>query len=346
MTDPFRATAGAVARLIRAPALHFFALGGLLFLANGWWQQRAGDEVIAAAAEAIVITSAQIDQMRQDFATQNGFPPDAAQLQAAIDKSVDEEVLFRQALATGLDRDNSAVRQRLIQDARFVADDPNQDDEALFQAALRLGLDRSDQVVRRQLAMMMRLIAADTPLPGETPPNDDELQAYLQAHANSFMEPERVSLTQVYVNDDRRGAAARARKLYARLREQDIGPDAAVGLGDPFLPGNRLSRKSPQDLTNIFGGDFVDALGRLAPGAWSRPIRSGYGWHLVWIDTVTPPVLPPLALVRERVLHAVMGERREQRVRQTLKSMRAGYSIRIETPAAGTAAGERAGANG
>jgi hypothetical protein len=319
-------------RLVRRPALHFVLLGGLLFAADSWWQDGAGPEAAIPPAETIVISAGQVEQMRRDLRAQNGMAPTAAQLDAAIEGAIDEEVLYREALAIGLDRDNAAVRQRLVQDARFVADDPDQDEDALYRMALELGLDRSDQVVRRQLSTTMWLVASTVLLKREAPPDEAELEAYLRQHPEQFMEPWRVRLSHVYLSKQRRGAAAGddARSLLETLRAGHIGPDKAPALGDPFLHGSHLAWLTRQGLQQRFGADFAAAVTALVPGAWSEPIRSTYGWHLVWVEGVQPAALPSLDAVRNQVLGAVLEERRAQRMRTTLDALRQHYTIRVE----------------
>lgn len=337
-----------LARLIRVPALHFFAIGGLLFVINAWWQPAVDDQSVDPVKEAVVITAGQIEQLRQDFVVQSGRPPSAEQLQASIDASIDEEVLYRQAKAIGLDRNNPAIYRRLVQIARFVSSDPQQSDEALYQKALQLGLDRTDLVVHRQLAMLMRVAEANTPMAGEAPPSEAELQAYLERHPDRFAEPSLIRLTHVYLSDDRRGDAAEAdaRDLLKKLQTERIGPDDAPRMADPFLLGNQLPWETRQGLVKLLGEDFAAAALKLQPETWSGPIRSSFGWHLVWVHAARPATVPLLSAVRDRVLRAVLDERREWRVRESLKEMRRQYVIKVESPAMQRATGARIGQHG
>jgi len=337
-----------LARLIRVPALHFFAIGGLLFVINDWWQPAADRQSVVPVREAVVITAGQIEQLRQDFIVQSGRPPSAEQLQASIDASIDEEVLYRQAKAIGLDRNNPAIYRRLVQIARFVSADPEQSDEALYQKALQLGLDRTDLVVHRQLAMLMRVAEANTPMAGEAPPSEAELQAYLERHQDRFTEPRRIRLTHVYLSDDRHGNAAEAdaRDLLKKLRADRVGADDAPQLGDPFLLGHHLPWETRQGLEKILGEGFAEAAMTLGPDVWSGPIRSSFGWHLVWVHAVRPATVPSLAAVRDGVLRAVLEDRRERRVQESLKAMRSRYAIKVESPATESAIRLRIGQNG
>jgi hypothetical protein len=342
--SPVASAARAVHRLARSPALHFLALGGLLFAASSAWQTWTESGAASSAAETIVVTAGQVEQLRQDLFARTGGAPSAQQLQAAIEAAVDEEVLYREALASGLDRGNAAIRQRLVQIARFVADDPGQDDEALYQTALQLGLDRSDTVVRRQLAATMRLVIANLGPAEAGPPGDDELEAFLQSHPDRFRESWRIRLSHVYLSDDRRGAAAEAdaHRLLGELRAGRLAPDEAPALGDPFLHGHRLSWLTRQGLQLRFGHAFADAAAELEPEVWSDPIRSSYGWHLVFVHAARPPALPALAAVRDEVLRAVLEGRQERRVRETMDALRARYSIQVESlPSAGRASASR-----
>jgi hypothetical protein len=180
------------------------------------------------------------------------------------------------------------------------------------------------------------------------PPDDDELETYLKLHSERFMEPWRVRLTHVYLSDDQRGASAEAdaHRLLGQLRTSRIEPEAGPALGDPFLLGHRLPWQTRQRLQKSFGGAFAAAVAELEPGIWSEPIRSSYGWHLVWAYEIREPTVPVLAAVRDHVRRDVLEDRREWRVQQTLKALRARYSIQVESPVIGNAGRIPVGNNG
>ncbi|MEK7786198.1 MAG: peptidylprolyl isomerase [Chloroflexota bacterium] len=51
-------------------------------------------------------------------------------------------------------------------------------------------------------------------------------------------------------------------------------------------------------------------MAALAPGAWSAPIRSSFGLHLVRVTERAPGRVPALGEVRGRVLAELQAERR------------------------------------
>ena len=104
-------------RLLREPLLHFFAVGGLIFIlyANGGGSGEAPPGVIS-------ISAAQIDQLATQFTSVWKRPPTDDELDALIEGYVREEVYYREALALGLDQNDAVVRQRMRQKIEFLTD--------------------------------------------------------------------------------------------------------------------------------------------------------------------------------------------------------------------------------
>ena len=64
--------------------------------------------------------------------------------------------------------------------------------------------------------------------------------------------------------------------------------------------------------------------------AWAGPIPSSYGLHLVWVHEREPAGVPALGAVRSRVVHALLEERRQARLRERMAALRARYDIRVD----------------
>lgn len=73
--------------------------------------------------EEIVITSGQIEHFVSLFVKTRQRAPSDLELGGLIDNFILEEVLYREALAIGLDRDDTIVRRRLRQKIEFLLDD-------------------------------------------------------------------------------------------------------------------------------------------------------------------------------------------------------------------------------
>lgn len=314
-------------RLLTAPALHFVVIGAALLAGDDWL--RAGTVVAPdAPARTIVVTGADRARLRADWTQQWGRPPTSEEERALVRQAVDDEVLWREAVARGLDRDDRVVRRRLAQLAAFVGEEGGEEDRAA--EARRLGLDRSDLVVRRYLIQAMRLVAS-RPTPADAVTEEDAA-AWLAAHRARFRQPPRVDLVHVYLSHDRHGdaLAADAAALLARLRAGHVPPEHAERFGDPFIRGAEMRAASPTDLGRAFGPGFAEAVAALPAGTWSGPIASTYGLHLVWIRGRTPATDPALGAVRNQVVHGLLEERREARLRQRLDGWRRRYVIVVE----------------
>jgi hypothetical protein len=314
----------ALSRLARAPALHFLLIGGALFALRPAHEARRD-----GSRGRIVLTADDVERLRREWAEQYGVPPGPAAEAVLLEDAIDEEILHREALALGLDRQQPVVRERLARLGSFLDEDAGRDGDTAEREARRLGLERSDVVIRRHLGQTMRL-AAGRLGPAELP-TESELEAYLARHAERFREPERVRLTHVYLSRERRGAAlqADATRVLDALRRTGADPETAPSRGDAFIRGPHVAAAG-DDLERIFGPGFPPAIAAAAEQTWVGPVPSSYGLHLVWIHRRVPARVPPLGAVRSQVLQALLKERSETRRRDRLRALRARYEIRVE----------------
>ena len=289
-----------LALLVREPLVHFLVIGAALFLFFEW--SGGGPE-----GRRIVVRSGQIEYMIAGFSRTWQRPPTEQELKGLIDDYVREEIAYREAVATGLDQDDTIIRRRLRQKLEFLVED-----------------------------------AASA-----EPPTDAELQVWLDEHPDAFRSEARVAFRQVFVNRDRRGDAtdADARRLLTRL--QAAGPDADTAqLGDSLMlqREHELSRES--DISRLFGEMFADQLMELEPGSWTGPVASGYGLHLVLVRAREESRLPGLPEVRPIVERELMSARRKQRLEDLYVGLLEKYTVDVQSSAAVPKEGATADAAG
>src|SRR4051812_28088231 len=93
---------------LREPLLHFAILGGVLFGVDHVLASRAGDP-------RTIVIGAEVDRHAIDvFRTARGHAPNAQELYALRRVWLDNEVLYREGLALGLDRGDNSIRERII----------------------------------------------------------------------------------------------------------------------------------------------------------------------------------------------------------------------------------------
>jgi hypothetical protein len=271
--------------ILREPLLHFALGGALLFLAYYHYAPQPPP----AASKEIVITEANLAAFRSELAQLYQRPPNQVELNGLIQDYIQTEVLYREALA--------------------------------------LGLDSGDLVVRRRMEQKMRFLIEDTThLP---PATDAELGGWLEAHRTDFDEPARVRFSQVFVSRDLHGDGSEALAAKLRADLAGDTPEQAATIGDAFPAGFDFDLLTERDLVRYFGADFAAAVMSLPEGSWSHPLASTYGLHLVWIREQVPGQHVTLDAVRERVRYAFDEERHRQANEARFAELRSRYTIEM-----------------
>ena len=278
-------------KLVREPLVHFLLLGLGLFVLFGI----VGDSDDAPPGR-IEISTARVAQLTEIFTRTWQRPPTEQELEGLIEDHIREEVYYREALAMGLDRDDTIVRRRLRQKLEFFTDD---------------------------------LVAA-------VAPTEKQLEAYLSKHADTFRVPATLSFRQIYFNRDRRGkqATSDAESLLAQLNGGGSAVDTA-GSGDSLMLPGDYDRVSEDEVASAFGSRFAAALADLPLGRWSGPVESGFGLHLVLIRERQPGSFPALAEVREAVEREWRNARRQEATETFYRGLRERYVVSVERPEEG-----------
>jgi hypothetical protein len=273
-----------------------------------------------APTAPVVVTAVDVSRLRLDYTRETGLQPTPADEAALVEKTIEEELLFREALARGLDRNDRSVRNWLVEQMRVLADGTSDD---LYARARALGLDQTDLVVRRILVQKMRLLASRT---GERQPSDAELEAFYAEHRDEYRPPDRVSFWHVFA---RRGTDPEA--LVARVR--GAAPEDAVREGDSFFVPAHVVAQSSSQVEKLFGAELARTVERAETRTWIGPVRSPYGRHLVWIEKRERGTPPALAAVRGQLVERWQDEQRSGRVVALLRDLEHRYPLRVESAA-------------
>ncbi len=273
-------------KFLSEPLVHFFVVGALVFGVY-WWSH--GTESTAADAQQIKISADDIRQLVVTWLAQGRPPLTQEQLQILIDQKVSEEVLFREGLA--------------------------------------LGLDRNDEIIKRRVSQKMDFLAADVAALQE--PEKAELVAWYSTHSDRFAVPPRMSFRHLYFSPDKRGSNAHGDAEAALNAIADKTDDSVEvpAIADPFSLRNNYSNATPELMLKEFGPGFAAELFTLKPGGWRGPIQSGYGWHLVWIDSIEPGRVPSFDEVETDVKTAWRDQRYLEIKQAALEEMRARYTV-------------------
>ncbi len=240
-----------------------------------------------APSRQIVLTLDQLTRLATVFEAQWGREPTPQELDKLVEAEVKEEILYREGLALGLDKDDEIVRRRMAQKMQFLAED---------------------------------VAAAHQP-------TEVELKAWFAENAKLFEEPARVSFRHLYFSPDRRGAKAEADARKALSEVKGEPQDIKFADADPFMFQDFYRDKTAKYLDKEFGPPFTAAAEKLPAGSWQGPIQSGFGWHLLFVDTVIPARAPAFEEIEPDVKQAWLADQKEKAVRKAYEDMRSKYTV-------------------
>lgn len=150
-------------RALREPLLHFALLGAGVF---GLWTLGRGAGEGNATSGTIVVDRGTRERVGSELQLRLGRTPTEDELAAALDRWVDGEILYREGLALGLDRDDPVVRQRVIQKMEFVGDNlelPAEPDDAALRAFMADNAARYAGAARYDFVLVTLPRAPDEP---------------------------------------------------------------------------------------------------------------------------------------------------------------------------------------
>ena len=200
-------------------------------------------------------------------------------------------------------------------------------DEVYYREAVAMGLDQNDRTVRQRMRMKLEFLLED--LGAVVEPSDDVLIAYLQAHPDKFQVETRVSFRQVYLNPDKhQDMKADAKHMLTQLK-QGAAPES---VGDATLMQDEYTLATQSDIEKQFGEPFARQVIALTPGAWTGPLYSGLGGHLVKVTERVEGRLPELAEVRSQVEREYLAQRRQELKDQAYAKLLERYEVVIEAP--------------
>jgi hypothetical protein len=205
--------------------------------------------------------------------------------------------------------------------------DQNIRQEVLYQEALKMNLDHNDQIIKRRLAQKMKFLSND--LATVKDPSGEELQAYLDENLEEYMLPAVYSLYQVSFSHDYH-KNPKEKALISLEKLNGLDPESAEKLGDPLPFEFLLDKVDVVQLDRIFGMNFTKGLEVQSLGTWSGPVRSGYGWHLVYITEKKPPEAPEFEMVKNALKRDFEYENQKKVNDQIFYELKKNYEVIFE----------------
>ncbi len=149
-------------KLYKEPLFHFLIVGAMIFILFSVVNKEKSD----VSEKKIVVTAADIERLSANWSKKWNRPPTETELKGLVDSYIKEEVYYREAIALGLDQNDTILRRRLMQKMEFLSND---------------------------------LAELNTP-------DESELNKYFLDNQEKYELPARVSFTHIYFSLDKRGA--------------------------------------------------------------------------------------------------------------------------------------------
>ncbi len=274
-----------VRRLGREPLVHFLLAGIVLFVASTLVERAT------SGSKTIHVTRAEVQRLQDVWSRQYGRNPSSAELQNLIDDYIREEIYYREALASSLDKGDSIIRRRLVEKMEFLSQEIAGGDPD--QGELQTYFEQHRQKF--------------------------EVPAQIAFSHIFFSSSKRGALLQ-----------SDAQRVLVQLRSNKTVHGSEAGVGDPFILQSEYPLQTQDEVKALFGNEFASALFSQAGDDWFGPVPSSYGLHLVRIAQLTPAHLPQLAEVRTQVLTDFKNERLRRASEAYYFGLRKQYHIDIE----------------
>jgi peptidyl-prolyl cis-trans isomerase C len=285
---------GIVRGLFREPLLHFLIAGALIFAFGTLFDHFTNTGV---NENRIQVAAPEIQRLREVWTRQWGHAPDSIQMKNLIDDYIREEILYREAMASGLDKDDTIIRRRLVEKMEFLSQElastaPSEQDLQEYFRQNREKFRSPEQVAFSHIYF-------STSKRGSTSEKD-------------------------------------ARSVLTGLNSGATPSASVFSLGDSFMLQNEYPLQTQQQVKELFGDEFARKLFLVDSGTWAGPIRSGYGFHVVRISQKLPSRIPELAEVRNQVLTDFQNHRLQVASQAFYDRVRQRYQVEIDKAALST----------
>ena len=275
-------------KFIKEPLLQFILIGGCIYLAYVLYGTPNGD----LEDRTVVVDSARIGAFISAWESRWKRPPTERELNGLIDQYIREEILYREALG--------------------------------------LGLDKNDPITRRRMAQKMDFLTKD--IGSSKEPEEGELQRYFEENKDEYRDPDLITFTHIFLDPDVRGDATLedAALLLTELKVTAPPDPSEPHMGDRFMLQNYYPRKEELEIRKLFGSGFSAAVMKLEPEKWHGPVLSGYGTHLVYVHALEMAPEPVFENAKEYVAQDWLVVQQEKFNEEFFQNLKSRYEIVIE----------------
>lgn len=204
--------------------------------------------------------------------------------------------------------------------------DLNIKQEIFYQEALKMNLDHNDEIIKRRLAQKMQFLSND--LAAISEPTDEELKKFYEANFENYLTPAVHSFYQIIFSPDNRNDPKNdAEKTL--LKFKDVSFEEMKNKGDALPFPFFFENQDANEINRQLGLQFSETLETLKTNAWTGPIQSGFGYHLIYITDKIAPQKPDFENVKKDLMRDLEYENQKKLNEQLLQELKKNYKIQF-----------------
>lgn len=284
--------------LIKQPLVHFLLIGFAFFLLFNLFGD--GDDLDSKTIVVDKESLMNFYQYRSKAFNQDVFEQRLAsmpkeELDQMINDYIRQEVLYREAMAMGLDKEDFVIKQRMIQKVEFIS-------QGIAEAVTEL--------------------------------SEDEIKRYYEENMEDYYVQPYATFTHVFFDFEKwkkDEARAKAEAEVRYLNNNRISFNQAPSRGDRFFYHTNYVERDPEYVASHFGPMMTEAIFEATPSdkTWIGPFLSEYGYHIVMVTKNEAGQYPELDEVVNRVTDDAQREYTRKRNEETIQSLIDGYDVRV-----------------
>ena len=173
-------------------------------------------------------------------------------------------------------------------------------EEVLFREAKSLNLNEKDYIIRQRLVQKVEYLLRASEI--KRPVNLEEFYA---VNKDRYLTPRKITFTHIFFGKKERGSWSESERSAENLltdflsKPWDKGTE--IKSGDRFVFHKNYVDKSSEHISSHFGKGFSDALFELGIGTWEGPIKSAYGYHIVYVSNISEERVKNLEEIYDQV---------------------------------------------
>jgi peptidyl-prolyl cis-trans isomerase C len=276
----------AIKKIIQEPLVHFIVIGATVFAFYNFIKGSYVDKDYA-----IQITKSDVEAMINKWMAQMKRPPAKQEVDIFLEDYVQREILFREAKAMGLDKNDMVVKNRMLQKLDFLTND---------------------------------LLITGTP-------TDAEALKYFNDNMKKYTIPGKIDFIHIFFNLDKRSfddAKQTAIDVKKSLNNFSSVPNNYFERGDLFILPYEFFNLSKDEVSNKFGqSELSEEIFGLEEKTWSGPYLSSYGLHLVYINNKKSSTTLQFEEVKSDIKDILIKNKRREAKNRIISELKKKYVI-------------------